>query len=181
MRPGQDLVAAGYVGLKGTAVAAAEKEPLLLTRFSRPFVDGCKTAERHCKSSKEQILTLAPGCTDCQAAGEGGVLAALWDFLEENGMGCDVELRSFPILQETVEVCEIFDLNPYRLKSEGCFLLAVDNGGDAVRALTAEGIRAAVIGKVAEGPGKRIHNGEIHSFLNRPEPDELNKILIKSN
>lgn len=220
MRAGQDLAAAGYVGLKGTAAVAEKKEEELLKRFSRRFVDGCMAVEREYgiyrtpdgrDTTAEQIrrgtaaepveqetaaeqtrreaaaepssdcLWNTAGATEWMEAGEGGILAALWNFFEEHGMGFELELRALPILQETVEVCEVFDLNPYCLRSEGCILLTADNGGDLVRNLAEAGIRAAVVGKVTEGPGKRIHNGEIHSFLNRPKPDELDKVITKSN
>ena len=49
--------------------------------------------------------------------------------------------------QETIEICELFDLNPYRLSSGECLLMAVENGGDAVKLLSEAGIPSAVIGK----------------------------------
>lgn len=38
--------------------------------------------------------------------------------------------------QETIEICELFDMNPYRLSSGECLLMAVENGGDAVKHLS---------------------------------------------
>ena len=82
--------------------------------------------------------------------------------------------------QETVEACEVFDLNPYRLHSAGCFLMAADSGFEAVRELERRGFEGAVIGTVKPGPARRILNGEIETFLDRPKADELEKLgLLK--
>ena len=44
---------------------------------------------------------------------KGGIYKALWDIGEKCGTGLTVELKSIPIKQETVEICEVFDINPY--------------------------------------------------------------------
>ena len=46
--------------------------------------------------------------------GEGGFLSALWKMAEASGAGLSADLRSVPIRQETIEICEIFDVNPYK-------------------------------------------------------------------
>ena len=51
--------------------------------------------------------------------------------------------------QETIEVCEYFDLNPYELMAGGSLLILSSNGGELVRALDAAGVPAAVIGQSA--------------------------------
>ena len=43
-------------------------------------------------------------------------------------MGFEVDLYRIPVRQETIEVCERYELNPYRLLSSGCVLAAADNG-----------------------------------------------------
>ena len=49
--------------------------------------------------------------TAFEYAGEGGVLAALWNFSGVFHAGIDVDLRQLPMKQVTVEVCEFFELN----------------------------------------------------------------------
>lgn len=80
--------------------------------------------------------------------------------------------------QVTVEVCEFFELNPYRLDSSGCLLLASDHGLQLVKRLKEQGIEAQVIGMVTEGEARQIrHGAESAGFLERPRPDELYRIL----
>jgi len=69
-----------------------------------------------------------------------------------------------------------FDLNPYRLASGECLLMAVENGGDAVRILSEAGIPSAVIGKVEKGIARKMTGIGTTGFLERPAQDEIYKI-----
>ena len=84
--------------------------------------------------------------------------------------------RNIPILQETVEVCELADVNPYRLMSGGCYLLAADSGWALARSLQAAGIPAAVIGRITKDKKRLICNGDVLTYLDRPQMDELDRI-----
>lgn len=180
MTPSQDLVAAGYIALKGTAELAVRGESELTKRFSVPFVRRCQMVY------KTRGLDSAPGisafekagATSWCAAGEGGVMTALWDYFDAFSLGFEMELRKLPLLQETVEVCEVFDVNPYRLQSEGCILMTADNGGALVKSLEKQGIPAAVIGRTTKSIGRKIYNGEIQTFLDKPTSEELYKIQL---
>ena len=45
--------------------------------------------------------------------GEGGFLSALWKMAEASQVGLEMDFSKVPIRQETIEICEIFDINPY--------------------------------------------------------------------
>ena len=179
MRPGQDLVMAGYAGFAGTVKIGAEKRDFLKTRFSPMFLRCLDETEPY---SVEQWIKREQKEEHCsftvyEYAGEGGVLAALWNLSGVFNAGIEFDLRRIPIRQATVEICELYGLNPYRLRSGGGFVAAADNGGRAVRALEAAGIPAAVIGSVIPGTARRMsHGGESAGFLERPQPDEYDKI-----
>ena len=104
-------------------------------------------------------------------------MAALWDIAEASGTGLKVDLRSIPVQQETIEICEIFDINPYRLISGGSLLIACDNGLDMVDALRAEGINAEIIGRLTDSNDKIIMNDGEVTYLDLPQPDEILKAL----
>ena len=191
MEPDQDLVAAGYIALKGTSLIAAQYEKKLSERFSAQFVKRCQSlyefrgtfglpgisAFENPSFSAANAFSQAGAVSWCMA-GEGGIMTALWDYFDSFGLGFEMELRSLPLLQETVEICEVFDLNPYRLQSEGCALLTAASGENLRRELEKTGIHAVVIGRTKKGIKRQIQNGEIQSFLDRPKPDELYKIQL---
>lgn len=117
------------------------------------------------------------GATEWEPAGEGGILTAVWTLSGAYGTGVEFALRRIPVRQETVEICERFGLNPYRLYSGGCHLLAAKNGGRLVRSLKEEGIAAAVVGTVTDGITRAMTVEEGRSFLERPRPDEIYKAV----
>lgn len=115
---------------------------------------------------------------------EGGILAALWIISGAYEQGISFELRKIPVAQETIEICELFDLNPYRLSSGECLLMAVENGGDAVKLLSEAGIPSAVIGKVEKGIARKMVGSERPDFWNdrhRMRSGSLRMQFLKKN
>lgn len=176
LRPGQDLVIAGYAGLAGTVEIAKKNKEELCQWFSKDYVNGIM----------EMDFMVLPGdlepwkkfgATEWEPSGKGGILKALWDLSGAYMTGIRFSLRKIPIKQETIEICERYDLNPYRLFSTGCLIFTADNGGDLVNAFGKQGMEAAVIGKVTDGIKRIIDHGETIGFLDRPTEDEIYKIL----
>ena len=87
-----------------------------------------------------------------------------------------MNMKAFSILQETVEVCEYFRLNPYQLSSVGSFLMVSEDAEGLAEQILAAGGKANVIGSLTDSHDKLIHNGEEIRYLDRPAPDELWKI-----
>ena len=50
------------------------------------------------------------------------------------------------------------------------------NGPKLLKNLEREGIPAALIGRTRTAIGREIYSGEVHSFLDRPKPDEIDKM-----
>ena len=171
MRPGQDLIMAGYAGLDGACGIARARREELERRFCSAFLKQLAGSP-----GPSPVIWagehLGADITAYEVLGEGGVLAALWNLSGVFNAGIEFDLRRIPIRQATVEICEL-----YGLRSGGGFMAAADNGGRAVRALEAAGIPAAVIGSVIPGTARRMsHGGESAGFLERPQPDEYDKI-----
>lgn len=176
MKPDQDLVLAGFVGQAGARVIAIEKEAELEQWFAKDYIEQIKENQNvHLTGNLEQWREF--GATECEPVGEGGVYTALWNLSGAYEVGIECVLHQIPIKQETIEICERYDLNPYRLLSENCLLLVADNGGHLAAALSEKGISAAVIGKVNPGIKREIYNGTGRGFLDRPKKDELKKVV----
>jgi hydrogenase expression/formation protein HypE len=131
--------------------------------------------------SGEMLFPLPPafrkmGVRAAVPAGDGGILAALWDLSRQGGCGFAADLRRFPLSQETVEICELLDLNPYRLDAGGALILAAECAAELISGLLAAGIPSAEIGWTVRGKGCRIRSGETLSWLDFPAEDEIRKI-----
>ena len=96
---------------------------------------------------------------------------------ERAGCGLEVDLRKIPVRQETIEICEFFEINPYQLLSGGALLLATKDGESLVKKLEDKGIPAIVVGVLKEGNDKIIINGEEKRYLESPQSDEIHKVL----
>lgn len=179
-KPGQDILVTKWIGIEGTSIIAKEKEKELLERFSQAFVDTAKGFDQYLSVLPDSRIAVEHGVSTMHDVTEGGIYGALWEVAEASGIGLEIDLKAIPIRQETIEICEYFELNPYYLISSGCMLMAADQGHDLVRKLEAAGIPAAVIGKATDGKARRIWNGGEESYLERPKTDELYKIYHKN-
>ena len=158
LKPGQDLVVTKWVGLEGTSIIATEFEKELKKRLPVSIVD-----------ESQKFASLLSVVKDSRVAMQVGV-SAMHDVTEG---GLCVDLKKIPIRQETIEICEFFNLNPYQLISSGSMLIGTDHGSQLVDALAKEGIHASVIGKAVEGNDRVIFNDGEKRFLEPPKADEL--------
>lgn len=176
IRPGQDLVVAGFAGYAGTLEIAGRKRKELLSWFTGSYLDRIAETESGIWNGIPGRWK-AVGVTDGEPAGEGGILTALWNLSGAHRLGIEFSLSLIPVRQSTIEICERYGLNPYRLYSKGCWLFAAGHGGDLVRIIESEGGCGAVIGKVTQGKGRRINHGESTGYLERPAVDEIYKLF----
>ena len=152
IKPGQDLVVAGYAGMAGARLIFQKKKEKLEGRFAPSFL---RCLEKEDSYNVKEWLENELKQKDCpvtawEYAKEGGILTAVWNLSGIFNVGVDIDLRMIPMKQAVVEVCEMFEVNPYRLFSENCVILACDRGGQMVRILCARGIPAAVIGSAVQ-------------------------------
>lgn len=173
---GADIVLSGHVGTDGMLQAVREREEELSRRFSPAFIRQILSHEEELFAVREAKIGRESGADLCRQITQGGIFAALWELAGELGMGIETDLKRFSILQETVEVCEYFRLNPYQLASAGSFLFVTADGEGLREAFRREGVAASVIGKVTEGQKKVIRNGEDVRCIDRPSPDEIWKL-----
>ena len=176
MKPGQDIVVSKWIGLEATAILAKEKEEKLRSFFNEEFIN---TAQRF--GEYLSVIPEAKVAKDCRVSAmhditEGGILGALWEMANGSGVGLEVDLRKIPIRQETIEICELFKVNPYLIMSSGAMLMATDDGELLVKALKAADIEATVIGKTNSSKDRIIKNGEEIRYLDKPQTDELYRI-----
>ena len=176
MTPGQDLVAAGWAGREGARRISFFREKELLSRFSGDYIELMRRREETPVDSS-CIPWREYGATEWEEVSEGGIFTALWNLSGAYKTGFEVDLHRILVRQETIEVCETYDLNPYRLYSKECVLAAADNGLHLVQRLKAAGIEAAVIGVIKPGIKREIFYGDVRGFLERPREDEIHHIM----
>ncbi len=177
VKSGQDVVVSKWIGMEGTAMIARRMEERLLTRYPVRLIETAKGFDRFLSIVPEAATAVKSGVRAMHGVTEGGIFGALWEMSEGAGVGLDIDLKKLPVKQETIEVCEFFEINPYELLSGGCLLMVTDNGYDLVRTLKQEGIPATVVGKTTESNDRVVINGDEKRFLEPSRSDELFRVL----
>ena len=175
---GMDIVITKWIGMEGTWLLSEEKEQELLGRFPARFLYRAKEmrdqlsvvqdAEIAFRSSPDPVMI---------SAGTGGIYAALWQLCSRLHAGFEIDIHSIPVLQETIEITDHFELDPYETGSLGSLVIAARGGACLVEALQDAGIHAAIAGRLISDREMRIVNGDEIRNLNMPSADALVKIL----
>lgn len=174
---GKDVVMTKWAGLAGTALIAREKRTELLTRYPAYFIDDAVALERQLSVVPEAAIAGKSGVLAMHDASRGGIFAALWELAQHAGVGLKIHLKAIPIRQESVEICNFFDVNPYELVAGGSLLMIADNGHDLVRTLNEAQIPAAVIGRTDSSNDRVVINGEEQRFLEPPKSDGVYRVF----
>ncbi len=172
-KPDQDLVMTKWIGLEGTAILAAEKKEELLEKLPVEIVETASRFGDLLSVVPDSRVAMEVGVSAMHDVTEGGIFGALWEMAAASGVGLEADVKKIPVRQETIEVCEVFDVNPYMLISSGSMLIATDHGARLVEELERSGIHGAVIGRTTKGNDRVIRNGEERRFLEPPAADEL--------
>ena len=187
---GLELWMSGFAGAAGAGVLTASFQKEYAQRFSSGFLAETNRQgrclllgsdpqhpkglfdENRCSGlfrkwiRSENILEIRPVL-------EGGVFAELWNLAEEWNAGLEVDLRSIPIYQETIEICEYAGMNPYQLNSCGAALYVQKNGAETMQEAQSMGIMCARIGTLKAGGKRILRNLEEVRCLEKPAQDEL--------
>ena len=177
----EDIVMTKWIGMEGTAVMASGSYRQLCERYPADLVDEAAHFFGHLSIAAEAACAVKSGASYLMMAREGGVFGGLWKLAADNGVGLVIDLKSIPVRQETIEVCEFFDLNPYELLAGGSLLITTANGGELVRELAKSGVPAAVIGRTTQGNDRIIRHAEESRFLEPARGDEIFKYFKINN
>lgn len=175
--PGMDIVMIGEAALDGTSVLACENRENLSNRFTVSYIDSAVKLYEKIFTVNEAAVAIQHGGKAMHDASKGGIFGALWELGEYCRCGMNINLKAIPIRQETIEICEHFDLNPYFLSSLGGLLIVTADGEGLVSQMSAVGKTAAVIGKLTEGRDKVIINNDEKRFLEPPKAGKNEYIL----
>lgn len=172
LQPGQELVMTKWIALAGTAAIAMRYEEELGIRYPFTLIDRAKELRSLISVAAEARAATHFGACAMHDLSQGGIFGALWEMAERAGTGLEVDLKRIPVKQETIEICEYFDINPYYLYSAGSLLIGTTRAEALIGELARQGIPATVIGRVTGGNDRIIRNGEDIRFLDRPQQEE---------
>ena len=160
------IIMAGYAGIEGTLEIYSDKKEELTERFSENFLGGIDNMRnRLCIKQQYESIRYNSDVIYTQDVSESGIFGALWEMSEYLGCGMKVYLKKIGLMQETIELCELYDINPYILKSLGAQLIVTRSPESVINDLAAAKIAASVIGTVEAGNDKIIINEDETRYL----------------
>ena len=178
-----DIIVTRFIGILGTAILAREFESGLRTRYPKWLVDEAISFDDDVDRIEENDIDVIKSMGDRIAYlgryTEFGVFEALFQMSRFLKCGMDIEIKSIPIKQETVEVCEFTGADPYLLYSGVSCVLACENGEDIIRELAGHDIPAFKVGITTSTNDKIVINESERGFLPHVRKDELKRILGK--
>jgi hydrogenase maturation factor len=177
--PGEDIVMTKWLGLEGTAIIASRSMEALKERYPADLVEDAARFYDIMSIAPEAAVAIKSDASFVHVLREGGVFGGLWQLASDNGVGLVIDLKSIPVRQETIEVCEYFDLNPYELISGGSLLITTPNGGELVHVLERAKIPASVIGRTTDSNDRLICREDENRYLEPSRGDEIYKYYKK--
>lgn len=172
----EDIVMTKWIAAEGTAVIADRRFEALCGRYPADLVEAAVNFKRFLSVVPEAATAQVSNVSAMQVVREGGIFGGLWSLAAGNGVGLVADLKRIPVRQETIEVCEFFDINPYELLGGGSLLMTTPDGGALVDALKAQGIAAAVIGRTVPGKDRVVRYEDETRYLEPARGDEIFKI-----
>ena len=152
---GDVLLLTKGVAIEATAIIAREKANELAGQFSADFLARCQGFLHDPGISvvrDAEVATAAGLVHAMHDPTEGGLATGLWELAWAADVGLEVMADALPVLPETAELCQAFDLDPLGVIASGALLLAIapEDAPSVQRALEDEGIPAFEIGRVVD-------------------------------
>lgn len=178
---GFDIVMTKYAGILGSNVIADSKRDDLGKRLATSYIDsGLFKVEDYSISKEAGVAAAMPdNVYYMHDVSFGGVYGALWQLGSKLNKGIKINHYNIPIRQQTIEFCELVDVNPYMLEGTGSLLIVAKDGEALALALRENGINAEVIGVVTEKKDRLVQLGESAEkrFLAPVNGDEIYKVV----
>ena len=162
-RPGDKVVVTKGAAIEATALFAATFRERLAAGVGEQTVEAADALFEQMTVVPEAVIARGFGLRDAGVtamhdATEGGVLGGLLEVAVASGNGMRIELDAIPLRPEVAAVCGHVGMDPYHAISEGTLIATVvPHRAEAfVRALSQEGIDAAIVGDVLAPDTRRV-------------------------
>jgi len=173
-----DIIQIGYCAEWSGCYLANSRAEELRERYSANYIRRMQESSLGILESGEVSSLLQKLHEDglIYSVGEGGIFGALWNIGECCGCGLNVYLKKINIRQETIELFDYFDVNPYIMYSPGCVLALVHNAEEYLDECVLNSPYVGVIGHLTTNNDRVIINNDEKRFLTEHVTDEIYSI-----
>jgi hydrogenase maturation factor len=169
-------------GIEGTAVLAADYGREIRKKAGAQLAARAKGLRQRLSVVEDALIAVeAGGVRAMHDPTEGGLLQGIWELAEASKIGFLIYESVIPVLPETKRICTIFGVNPLRLMSSGCLLIAADRRKSSliVKRLRRKKIPAQIIGRFTPRRMGRtlVQKDGSRAEIGPQERDELYRII----
>lgn len=156
------IIMVGYAGILGTNQIIFDNTASINERFGNHFSTGYVFNEKAYLglNMAELFPNLMKDVRYIHDISAGGVYTALWQLGKALGKGIEVINSRIPIKQETIELSESIDQNPYLIDGTGAMLIVCDSASALLHSLREEGYVADIIGHISTGKERVVLFGD---------------------
>lgn len=183
-KPGDKLILTKSAGIEGTAILAADREKQLKKILTSEMLESAKKFYERISVVEDALVAFKTGGANAMHdPTEGGIYGGIHEIADASNLGVKVFEEEIRIEQETIEICNFFQIDPLQLISSGALLISAkpEYAEIIVEELRRKRIPASIIGELTKNAEKRTivrRNGQIQALL-RPGADHLWKALYK--
>lgn len=180
---GDQIIMTKGVAIEGTGVLAHDFERTLLEkglsqkliRRGKKFIYKTSILDE----AKYLLKKYSNYITSMHDPTEGGVFSGLHEVADASGVGFKIYFDKINISRETLEICNVLNIDPYKLLGSGALIITAspEVSNKIIKELRMKGIWADIIGNIKSinFGRKLIKDGKIYD-LPRPERDEIWKL-----
>lgn len=173
IKPGHKIIMTKWAGIEGTSILAHEGEAKLKNYYNTKMVERAKEFSEYLSVVEDSKIAMQFNVYAMHDVTEGGIMGALWEIGSKSRLGLIADQDKIPIKQETIDICEYLDINPYKLIGSGSMVIVTDEAEAMIQAFNEAGILATVIGEITLGNHKQMKQADTMCSLEPPKTDEL--------
>lgn len=171
-RDGDEILVTKWAGMEGTAILVRDFRDAFRAILSDAEIEEAEGLLWKVSVIQDGKLAAENGASGCHDATEGGVLGAIYEMCEAAGLGAEIDAARIPVLPVTRKVARFTGIDPLKLVSSGCLVVAVRDGAALREVYGKCGLTAEVVGRMTSG--RRTLLRERKSLtLEAPQSDEL--------
>lgn len=168
------IVVLGKIGLSGAKKIYEIDKKKLSEKYSKFFIKGL---EDELKNNDNIDIENIDNIEYIQEIGEGGIYSSLWNLKQLANKGIEITVDKIKISQYVIEICELYNINPYYLESYNSYILTTSYPMQIIEKLKKEQIQANIIGKMRNNKKTVLYQQDIIRNLERARKDEIFKII----
>ncbi|MCR5216071.1 MAG: hypothetical protein K6C69_03975 [Lachnospiraceae bacterium] len=177
VQEGDEILLSKWLGMEGACLALAYEKEALWERFPKKFCEQVERYREYLSIQEEAEISLAHGAKYLHNLSAGGIFEGLWDLSVACNCGITVDMKSFPMKQEMIEICDYLGLNIYRIFSGGSLLCVASPTSGVKEALMESEIPIRVIGTITASNDKLIVNEDECRYLEVQNRDDFWSLL----